>query len=86
MTTQSVIGGLGILIVIYLCNLFNKSDASVISSIVFLAIVIGVSEKPPFLYALDRMMDTFIGIIIALLVNIGIYPMKEEDKPSGSDT
>jgi uncharacterized membrane protein YgaE (UPF0421/DUF939 family) len=86
LNTESTIGGLGVLIVIYFCNLFKKSGASVISSIVFLAIVIGVSEKSPFLYALDRMMDTFIGIIIALLVNIGIYPMKEEDKPSGSDT
>ena len=81
LTTQSLIGGLGILIVIYLCNLFKKSDASVISSIVFLAIVIGVSEKPPFLYALDRMTDTFVGIIIALLVNKNIYPLKEDENP-----
>jgi uncharacterized membrane protein YgaE (UPF0421/DUF939 family) len=83
--TESVIGGLGILIVIYMCNLFKKSEASVISSIVFLAIVIGVSEKSPFLYALDRMMDTFVGIIIALFVNKSIYPLKEDEKPPQSE-
>lgn len=78
--TEALVAGLGILTVIYLCNLLNKSGSSVISSIVVLAIVIGVGEKSPFLYALDRMFDTFIGIIIALLVNRYIYPYKDNDK------
>lgn len=73
--TQSFIAGIGILFVIYMCNLLKKSDASVISSIVFLAIVIGVSDTSPYLYALNRMADTFVGIIIALIVNKSIYPM-----------
>ncbi len=85
LNTESTIGGLGVLIVIYFCNLFKKSGASVISSIVFLAIVIGVSEKSPFLYALDRMMDTFIGIIVALLVNKYIYPLGKDEKPPQSE-
>lgn len=78
--TEAIVAGLGILTVIYLCNLFNKSGASVISSIVVLAIVVGVQEKSPFLYALDRTMDTFIGIIVALLVNKYIYPFKDGDR------
>lgn len=78
--TDAIVAGLGIFTVIYLCNLFNKSGASVISSIVVLAIVIGVGEKSPFLYALDRTMDTFIGIIIALLVNKYIYPFEDGDR------
>ena len=63
LASQAIIAGIGVLIVIYLCNILNKSDASVISSIVVLAIIIGVSEKSPYLYALDRVIDTFIGII-----------------------
>ncbi len=78
--TEAIVAGLGILTVIYLCNLFNKAGASVISSIVVLAIVIGVGEKSPFLYALDRMLDTFIGIIIALVVNRYIFPHKDGDR------
>ncbi len=81
--TQSVIGGFGILVVIYTCNLLNKSDTSVISSIVFLSIVIGKSEKSPYLYALNRIMDTFVGIIITLIVNKSIFPMEEDEEPSG---
>ena len=78
--TEAMVAGLGILTVIYLCNLLNKSGASVISSIVVLAIVIGVGDKSPFLYALDRMLDTFIGIIIALVVNRYIFPHKDGDR------
>jgi uncharacterized membrane protein YgaE (UPF0421/DUF939 family) len=84
--SQSIIGGLGILIVIYLCNLLKKSEATVISSIVFLAIVISASETSPYIYALNRTADTFVGIIIALIVNKSIYPMKQYEMASGSDT
>jgi len=83
--SQAIIVGLGVLIMIYLCNILNKSDASVISSIVVLAIIIGVSEKSPYLYALDRVIDTFIGIIIALIVNKSVFPLRENENPSQSE-
>ena len=79
LSTQCIIGGIGVFVAIYLCNVFNKNNAAVISSIVVLAIIIGVTEKPPYLYALDRTVDTLAGIIIALLVNKYIYPWKEEN-------
>lgn len=75
---DAVIAGVGVFIVIYLCNLFNKSSVSVISSIVVLAIVIGAGSKSPFLYAFGRTLDTLIGVIVALLVNRYVYPQKEE--------
>ncbi|NMA55560.1 MAG: hypothetical protein GX952_06470 [Firmicutes bacterium] len=80
---EALVAGLGILTVIYLCNLFNKSSAAVISSIVVLAIIIGVGEKSPYLYALDRMLDTAAGIVIALLVNKYIYPHKNGEQIPG---
>ena len=83
LATQSVIAGLGVFVVIYLCNLLNKSDTAVISSIVFLAIVVGASDTSPFLYALNRVIDTFVGIIIALVVNKAIHPMKSDNNQSG---
>jgi uncharacterized membrane protein YgaE (UPF0421/DUF939 family) len=85
LASQAIIAGIGVLIVIYLCNILNKSDASVISSIVVLAIIIGVSEKSPYLYALDRVIDTFIGIIIALIVNKSVFPLRENENPSQSE-
>lgn len=83
--TQSVIVGIGIVIVIYLCTLLQKSDTTVISCIVFLAIVISVSEISPYLYAANRMLDTFVGIIVALIVNRSIYPLGETESPPDVD-
>ena len=79
--TASVVAALGIFVVIYLCNLVNKSDAIVISSIVFLAIIVGADGKSPYLYAFDRVIDTVIGIVIAVAVNRLIYPMKNDNPP-----
>jgi len=83
--TQSLVGGIGVFIAIYMCNMFNKNNSVVISSIVVLSIIIGVTDKPPHIYAFDRTMDTLAGIIIALLVNKYIYPLKEENS-SESDS
>ncbi len=79
---EAVVAGAGIFIVIYLCNVFNKSNVSVISSIVVLAIVIGAGSKSPFVYALGRTLDTLVGVIIALLVNKHVYPRKEDNTSS----
>lgn len=78
--TEALLVGIGIVLVIYLCTLLKKSDSTaVIACIVFLAIVIGVSDMPAYLYAINRMVDTFVGIVVALLVNINIYPMEETE-------
>jgi len=81
---EAIIGGLGIFTAIYLCTLFNKKNASVISSLVVLSIVIGIPEKAPIVFAADRMLDTFVGLIIALLVNKYIYPQEGDQRDSTS--
>lgn len=82
---EPLIAGMGIFTVIYLCNLFDKSNVSVISSIVVLAIVIGTGAKSPFLYSLNRTLDTLIGIVIALFVNRYIYPRERDTDTDGVD-
>ncbi|HKM40077.1 MAG TPA: aromatic acid exporter family protein [bacterium] len=76
---EAILAGLGIFTVIYLSNLVDKKETSIISSIVVVAIVIGAREKSPFLYAFDRMVDTSVGIVIALLVNKYVFPYKNNE-------
>lgn len=61
--------GIGIVIVIYLCNLFKKNSSIVISCIVFIAIMTNLKDMPSDTYAINRIIDTTIGVIIAVLVN-----------------
>ncbi|MDZ4993572.1 hypothetical protein GNF80_11420 [Clostridium perfringens] len=68
-----LITGVGIVITIYLLNVFNKKGSVSIACIVLIAIMTNLHGKAPYAYAIDRIIDTFIGIIIALLINKYIY-------------
>ena len=59
----------GIMLLILLSNLLNRSDSIVIGCMVFLSIMIGTSSQSPFLYSINRMLDTFVGIMVAITVN-----------------
>lgn len=61
--------GLGIVLVIFFCNLFKQNDSVVISCIVFLAIMTNLKGVTPHIYAINRVIDTFIGIIVSILIN-----------------
>ncbi|WP_315118534.1 aromatic acid exporter family protein [uncultured Clostridium sp.] len=61
--------GLGICMVIYLCNIFDKNDSISIACIVFSAIMTNLKGVPSYVYVVNRTIDTFIGIIISILVN-----------------
>lgn len=73
-----LITGVGIVLTIYLLNVFNKKGSVSIACIVLIAIMTNLHGKAPYAYAVDRIIDTFIGIIIALLINKYIY--KYEDR------
>ncbi|OFI06298.1 hypothetical protein CLOACE_10710 [Clostridium acetireducens DSM 10703] len=61
--------GIGIVLVIYFCNLFKQNNSVVISCIVFIAIMTNLKGMPSEQYAINRIIDTFIGIVIAVLVD-----------------
>lgn len=67
----------GIMLVIYICNILNWKDAISIGGIVFLAIMLNLKGGSPLHYSLNRILDTFIGIVVALLVNRFIVPPQE---------
>lgn len=69
--------GLGIIMVIYLHNLFNWKDSTTLSAIVFSVIFMN-TEPGRIAYAVNRTIDTFIGIIVSMLVNYFIASPNKE--------
>ena len=66
----------GIIIVIYLCNVIKKNGAINIACIVFLAVTTVHAFGNPIYYTLNRIIETLFGIFIALIVNKFILPPK----------
>ncbi|MEG1996391.1 MAG: aromatic acid exporter family protein [Oscillospiraceae bacterium] len=56
---------------IYLCNIINRKDATSICCIVFLSIVANSNRDiaHTLMYVIDRMIDTSIGVVVAMIVN-----------------
>lgn len=67
--------GIGIIIVIYLCNLLKITKSVSIGCIVFLAIMTQTDESSShILYGIYRLIDTLTGIVIAVFVNYILLP------------
>jgi uncharacterized membrane protein YgaE (UPF0421/DUF939 family) len=70
--------GLGIVAVIYACNRLGKPASVSIACIVLIAIMTNLKEVTPVAYAANRVLDTLIGIVIAIIVNRAV-PGKNRD-------
>ena len=68
--------GIGIILVIYSCNLIKKNGAINIACIVFLAVTTVHAFGNPIYYTLNRIIETLFGILVGLLVNNFISPPK----------
>lgn len=64
----SIITPLGIIVSIYLCNLVNWKSASGTACVVYCSVLINHSDDM-YIFALDRMIETILGVLIAVLVN-----------------
>lgn len=67
---------IGIVIVIYFLNLLNRKNSIIIGCVVFLAIMTNLKEGTPLIYSLSRVIETFMGIFISVLVNFLIFHPK----------
>lgn len=76
---SAFITGLGIVTVIYTCNLFNKPGSVTIACIVLIGIMINYSGPQSYAYAIGRSIDTAIGIIVAILINKYFNPPEEKE-------
>ncbi len=66
---------LGVLLSLYLAVLVGKADASSLAAIVFLCVVVSFPDiEEPIRQAINRMLDVFIGTLIAIGVNIFRLP------------
>lgn len=62
-----IIGSIGIIIVIYILQVFNVKDMTVLSCIVFIASF--SSEYNKLIYGFNRIVGTFLGIFISIAIN-----------------
>lgn len=75
-----IVTSLGIIIVIFLTNLFKRSGSSSIACIVYLAIMVNIKDTAPLQYTIFRVLETFLGIIVAVCVNLLIaHPDKRKN-------
>lgn len=74
MPGNALLCGIGVVMVIFLCNKLKWSKSVSIACIVFMAIMVNLNGKNPLLYSSNRILDTFIGIIVAMVVNYFICP------------
>ena len=72
--------GFGTIIVIYLCNRLGWSKSITIATVVFISIIMNVERGQELSYSLNRVLDTLIGIIVAVIVNFVISPPLTKDK------
>ena len=66
--------GIGVIVIIYTCNLLGWKKAVQISLIVFLSIILNYEEGNRISYALYRTGDTLIGLTIGTLINYFFVP------------
>lgn len=79
----SVIAGAGIIATIYLCILFSIQDCISTACVMFLIIMMSISESEWLSYSIMRTIDTFVGVFVGITVNK--YVLKESFKKVQQD-
>lgn len=74
-----ILTSLGIMLIIYVCNILESQKSINIACVVFIAIMVNLEDTSPLAYSSFRLIETFIGIIVAVLVNYFVYPPKYLD-------
>lgn len=69
---SSILIGLGVIFIIYLCILLRIQDSVAIATLTFASIVVGSGASDPLAYSVGRTFDTLVGVIIALVVNYSL--------------
>lgn len=69
-----ILAGIGMILVIIVCNLMNWENSITIALIVFLGVMIEQDLGERVDYSINRTIDTLVGVVIATLINIFISP------------
>lgn len=63
---------IGIMVMIYISQIFKVNGAIPSGSVVFYIVMLNTPENEYITYALNRMLDTGIGVMLSILVNIAL--------------
>ncbi|MDF2612312.1 MAG: hypothetical protein K0S71_98 [Clostridia bacterium] len=74
MPENALMCGIGIIILITVCNMMQVKGSIVVGGIVFLAIMVNLKDQSALVYSARRIIETFIGIVIAIVVNFLFFP------------
>jgi len=74
-----LIVSIGVLLIIYICNIIKKPSACSIASITLISILVSQSYNNPLMYSIRRIIETAFGVIVAILINKYIHPPKEKN-------
>ena len=66
---QIVLAPVGVLLILYLCNIMKMPASCSIGCVVYLSILLVQRDLSPFMFGLMRTLETFAGIVIAMIVN-----------------
>lgn len=69
-----ILCGLGIILLILICNKLNAQGSITVGGIVFMAIMVHIGDKSPIFYGFHRTFDSLVGAIVSLCVNLIILP------------
>lgn len=77
-----ILVGLGVIILICICNYFKLPGAIGVGGIVFCACMVHINTDTitPLEYGFNRTLDSFIGVLVSLAVNLTILPNYNVDK------
>lgn len=64
-----ILCGVGVMLIIYLCNVFAINKSIVVACVTFLSIHLGHMDCGPAEYSFFRVLDTSIGVIIGIFIN-----------------
>lgn len=70
-----LVTGIGIIIIIYICNLLKCNKSINIACVVFIYNMINLRGKTPLYYTSQRFIATLIGVITAIAINYLILPL-----------
>ncbi|HEX9062570.1 MAG TPA: hypothetical protein VF941_20540, partial [Clostridia bacterium] len=70
---NSLLMGIGTFLLIFICNSFRINRAIPIAGVVFSSIMLSLNNKNPLQYSISRVLDTFVGIAVAVAVNLLIF-------------
>lgn len=64
-----IIAGLGIMASIYICTTLDIKSGIVVSAVTFLLVHLGIIDSTPAYYAISRVIDTSVGVVIGIVIN-----------------